>query len=69
MKETIKQKIRESWDKNFDDRNPKDIKEAETLYNELLAIAPREVIIEAAEELRTEAGKAVEKTRKEFYKK
>jgi len=73
-KEAIKQKISAFWEthKDFNDRNPDDIRNADNLCRELLDTVslrglPPTVLIEAIEELKAEI--AVEKARKEFYNK
>jgi hypothetical protein len=69
-KEYIKKKILEFWltHKDFNDRNPRHIKEAKEFFKDFNDF-PREVIIEAIEELRDEAEIEFEKSREDFYKK
>jgi NTP pyrophosphatase (non-canonical NTP hydrolase) len=69
-KEYIKRRILEFWEthKDFDDLNPRHIEEVEEFLKDLDDF-PREVIIEAIEELRDEAEIEFEKARKKFYKK
>jgi hypothetical protein len=68
-KDYIKKKILEFWitHKDFDDRNPKHIKEVEEFFKDFNNFS-REVIIEAIEEQRNEAEIAFERARKNFYK-
>jgi len=68
MKSEIKQKIIRFWKehRDFDDRRPSDIRAAEELYRELRREYSEMEIIEAVEELRDEAEKAVEKAREKF---
>jgi sulfatase maturation enzyme AslB (radical SAM superfamily) len=69
-KEYIKKRLLEFWltHKGFDDRNYKHVKEAEEFFKDF-NVFPREVIIEAIEELRDEAEIEFEKSREDFYKK
>jgi|GEM_PF-1477121 len=65
----IKRRIVEFWKshKDFDDRNPKHIKEAEQFLKELTYDFPPQMILKIIEEMRNEAEKEVEKARTKFY--
>ncbi len=69
MEEYIKFRIAEFWRRHpdFDDRNPKHIREAEALLHELSHEFPRATILEAIEDLRREAEKELETAREKFY--
>jgi len=54
--------------KNFDDRNPKDIKDAVELGNFLDKIYGKQLVNEAILELQEEMQKKFEEARAEFYK-
>jgi len=68
LKEYIKFRIAEFWRRHpdFDDRNPKHIREAEALLYELSHEFPRATILEAIEDLRREAEKELEKAREKY---
>ena len=65
----IKRRIIEFWEshKDFDDKNPKHIKEAEQLLKELTYDFPPQMILKIIEEMRNEAEKEAEKARTRFY--
>jgi len=78
MKDWIKTKIEEFWreHKDFDDRNPRHVYEAERLLNEIFVkliyagydeFCARRLVIEAIEELHSEAEEAVKDARRRFY--
>ena len=69
VEEYIKFRIAEFWRRHpdFDDRNPKHIREAEALLYELSHEFPRTTILEAIEDLRREAEKELEKAIEKFY--
>ena len=69
MKEYIKSRIAEFWRRHpdFDDRNPKHIREAEALLYELSYDFPWATILEAVEDLRREAEKKVDEARRRFF--
>jgi hypothetical protein len=72
IKKEIKKLLLDFWEKHkdFNDRNPKHIKEAEAFGNFLKQICGDErIIIEAIEELKDELEKEVAKARERFYKK
>jgi len=78
MKDWIKTRIEEFWNehRDFDDRNPRHIQEAERVLKEIFVeliragydeFSARRLIIEAIEELRSEAEEAVKDARRRFY--
>lgn len=78
MKDWIKTRIEEFWRQygDFDDRNPRHIQAAEKLLREIFVelinfgydeFSARRLIIEAIEELRSEAEEAVKDARRRFY--
>jgi len=78
MKDWIKTRIEEFWREHgdFDDRNPEHVHEAERVLKEIFVkliyagydeFWARRLIIEAIEELRSEAEEAVKDVRRRFY--
>jgi hypothetical protein len=69
-KEYIKSRLAKFWEKHkdFDDKNPMDIHEAEVLFHALLQDFPPSTIVQAIEELRNEAEEKARELRRQFYK-
>jgi len=69
-KNYIKRKIAEFWEehRDFDDRNPQHIREAEELLRRLTYDFPPDIIRDALLELQEEASVEAEKARRRFYK-
>jgi predicted nuclease with TOPRIM domain len=68
-KELIKRRLLNFYNEHtdFDDKNPNLIKEAEALVKELEQLYGRQALIEAIEEFRDEAERAVAEARKRRY--
>ena len=77
-KDWIKTRIEEFWDehRDFDDRKPRHVYEAERVLKEIFVkllysgydeFSARRLIIEAIEELHSEAEEAVKDARRRFY--
>jgi len=69
MKNYIKRKIVDFWEehRDFNDRNPQHIREAEELLRRLAYDFPPSIIREAVLELQEEASVEVERARRRFY--
>jgi len=69
MKSHVRRRLIEFWEghKDFDDRNPKHIAEAEEFLRGLMYDFPPEVIRDVVEELRKETEEAVKMAREKFY--